>query len=76
MSARTTLVLPGPRSPEGEASGRKLLTNSSAQTDLICTPAEVGLQIGLEDSARFAEELRRRYEAPCPLPQGHGTSER
>jgi len=29
------------------------------------------LQADLDDSARFREEIRRRYEAPLPLSRGH-----
>jgi len=68
MSARAILVSSDSQSTEGKTSGWKLLTNGSAQAGPLGASVAIEPPQEMDDSARFVEELRRRYEAPYPLP--------
>jgi hypothetical protein len=74
MSARAIVKLPGQQLPAGEEGASNLPLQDEAQSEVLSTPLPEGSLGGREESARFADELLRRYDIllPMPLPWRHG----
>jgi hypothetical protein len=72
MSAHAMAVPSGPLPPGRESPSLNPPSEVSSLAEVLRVPAPEPAEFGFEDSARFTDELLRRYEVPYPVPWHHG----